>query len=328
MNVVEILIKAVTKDAERNIKKVDKALDSIKKTTKGVGDVFRGLGTTLAIATGILYGVVRAMDAIVERGEKMGQRDLSKQWERLKSQGQEFIDTLLTIKVAGKDAFDLVEIGARLATEFLKGLAVAAEVAALALNVIFISAKRNLGMLQELAGLPTEFTQEWFDAALAAEAFAHQQRVIAIMTEQVTESLLVENQAMRNLQQSYTRTGTKLEDLIRKNKELNNQYSKRKTIEDAIRAGDARALAEAMYGGGGGGKNIVRGGGSGSGTLANGGNGIRGGNLSNGGGGVTVNVSIGNQPIKDITREVIHTEVLGPITKNGGQKGGTKKPPK
>ena len=223
----------------------DKAVGTVKSVGKGLIE----LGKSAGIAAGILYAMGRALEEVAKRGEALGQRGLTKQWNGMKAQAQELIDTLLTMKIAGTSTFQILERFAGGLWAGLKLVGVAAETVAGGIDLLITDFKRLMSVASSLTGGVDSYTQAMYEADRAQIFLNHNQRIGLIWSEQLTESYEKQAMSQKGLRQSYTRTGDSLIDLINKARTLNNTYSKQLALQDAIRKGDPRAYMDALASG-------------------------------------------------------------------------------
>ncbi len=187
---------------------------------------------------------------------------------------------------------------------------------------------RLSGLMDQAQGKTTEFTKEWMEAAIAQNHAATNARIGAIWEGNLTDEIIKQNNALgyniranRQLQQGNIRTGASLDKLIAANKKLNDElYRRKQAEEDAIRAGDARALADARAMGGSSALNNRP---NGAGGLANrGAGGGGGGAAGNMGAGGKFTLIIEGKPFSAIVDKKLKDDVFIPTAKakSGGKK--------
>ena len=246
---VEIIIEAIDK-FKKPLAEAEKGFKKIQTAAREVGKGIKTTVATIAIATGILYGMGKALEAVANRLAALGRKDVADSLTRLKDQLQEFQDQILTLETPIGNMGDiLIKFFDGLVTA-LREIGVMVEIASGGLRLIVVDAQRAYGALQELTGQVTEFTDAWHKAAREQIFASTSARIGEIWEGKLTEAVNKQSSALDRTSAKLQNKRKNLDDLMKAQKGLNDETNKGRQIEDAIRRGDARALADLQSSGG------------------------------------------------------------------------------
>jgi len=242
-------LNAPMRRAEQIGKNLRKGFMDAGKAVDGFLQSTRAVVATIAIAAAVIYGFGRALQWAGEQAERLGQRKAAESINGLVLQLKELGDQLLTLTLpGGSTVFELMAKGSEIAIQQLRILMGVIEASAAGYRQMVIDIQRAIGKLAEATGQTTEWTQAWQDNETQLNKALFRQRLALIATGQLTEAYEKLAMSNKSARQSNIRTGESLDSLIKKNKALNDTYNQRLAREEAIRAGDARALAAANAG--------------------------------------------------------------------------------
>lgn len=317
-NIVEVIIQgkdetgAAFNNSTQGAEKLGRAIEN------GPNVSLRSLRRAALVAIAALYGLERGLEAIVGRAKELGMTNVSDAFDRLKAAAQAVGDNILTISFAGTNMGAILQYAFGNLTEEIKGVNAFITLDIGLLELARLAALRLAGSIAEAMGFGTPWTQAWYDQSVALEKATMATRIQEIATGTLTDAIKQQNGVLLEGQHNLAdwnkgqRANVKtLEDMIKATQQLNDQYSKRKSMEDAIRAGDARALADAMYGGGGSGGNADF-----RGTGRSGGGRSGGPGSNNKGDNINVYVSVGGRDIRPMVRKEIVKSVFGQTGKS------------
>jgi len=249
----DVVVSIIVKDTEKAIretKKLENRFDQFAKKAKQAGQAIKTIGATAGLAIGILFGLSKAVEAIANRLGELGRKDVSKSLTELNSQFQELIDQILTMQTPlGTTGDILIKLFDGLVVS-LRALGVMLEMASGGLQMMVVDAQRLLGVMQELTGQTTQFTESWRKANREMILSATNARIGLIWEGKLTETIKQQNDAIDRSAAKLHNKRNNLDDLMKAQKGLNDETNKGRQIEDAIRRGDARALADLQASGG------------------------------------------------------------------------------
>ena len=285
MNIVEIIIKAVDKYS-REMKKVSASFKDVAKA-----------GAAVAGGIALAY---KSLETFGQIARDLGFEKTAKQVDYMTQSLKDAEVAILKTNIGGLQLQEWLGQAASGMGTVIRLIGIGLVKVVNDLTIAFHTL--HLGLAQIIPGMES-YTKAMFDADVALANYAFQTTVADIATVGLAKSL---ESGKRKL--SETATATKKQtatvfDLIAANKKLKESYME---IEDAIRAGDARALAAARAGKGGldrGASRQVQGGGAGGSTNK---------------GDTTVNVIMDGQVIARQTRKTIAEDLFKPIVKQSG----------
>lgn len=290
---VEVIIKAVDKYSSV-FKKAETGFTRLTNGVRAVGKAIKDIGVATGIATAALYGIGRAIESIADRAAALGQGDVLQSVTAVKDQFQELVDQILTTNLpTGGTVLDLIKSLADGLLPSLRAIGVVLQAAASGFELFVNDMRFAFSQISVLTGGVESYTAATHEAEKARIMKNAADRIGVIWEGKLTETVIAQNAAINRQTHS-------VKSLSSAHKNLNQILSQRRAIEDAIRAGDARALADAR-------------GGSRGGRVEAGGVG--------GGRNMAVNVYVGNEPVDARVRTVYANEVVKPAMK-GGSSGG------
>jgi uncharacterized phage infection (PIP) family protein YhgE len=241
---VEIIIEATDKfkkpldDAEKKLKKLKAEAEANKKA-------FRDFAGVVGAAIGTLYALDRALTAVADRAKDLGLKNVAKPVDDMHASIQMLIDELLSLNIAGKNqAEGFLKEFTRPVTEGFQTVTLAVEVARGAIELAAISIDRLIGAVAEFRGEATKSTAAWYELKKAQLIATEQAKLTEIWEGKLTENLIKQNAAVDRSAAKLQNKRKNLDDLMKAQKGLNDETNKGRQIEDAIRRGDARALAD------------------------------------------------------------------------------------
>lgn len=288
-NKVEIIIQAV-----------DKFTGTAKKINIDLRDMARA-GAAVAGGFALAY---KALDSFGTLAAKLHFDKTAEQINYMKRSLEDTQAALLQFNVAGMQIQAWLGQAAEGFGSLIRLIGVGLATALMTANAALITTRFALAEL-----LPTfvKYSKEQMNADLAAVRLAWDTNVARIATEGYAASLENVNKKLAAASMRNVKLKNSVTDLWEANKKLRDSYME---IEDAIRAGDARALAAAQRGLMGGGLRTGL-----SGPRANVASGAGGGSM-NKGEGVSVQVYLSNKPVEDLVERVVVNGI------SGGKKGG------
>lgn len=308
-NTVTLLIEAITKNAEKNIKKTETALQKFGRAAGQAAKDARAVGLAIGLVIGAAYAMERALTAAGQRAAELGNDKLAKSLDTVRGKLQETVDQLLMMKIGGVPAAELLAKAINLLNIPITGYQLAIETARGITAQFVIDLQRLYGITQELQGKVTEFTGDWHKLAKAEEAAATKMKLATLLSNTFVSSINAESAALekkiRVAAKERNVVTRSLREQIAAQKELNNQFSKRWRMAEAIRGGDALALMEARQGGG-----SPTAGVTGSGARA-------GGALPSSPNKGNITVYIGAEAVDNRVRKVIYDDLMKPSIQQG-----------
>lgn len=284
---VEIIIKGVDQSTD--------ASNKAKKNIEGVGNAatkanasahrqFEQLGKAVLKAG---LGIVAAIKFLQEFGKKAEELGFVKAAQQVRDMNQAFDDSeaaLLKFNIGGKEVQEWLGQAAEAGGQLIRILGILASEGAGEVEKAFNMARATVSQFNSLIGIAeVEFLK--FTGIISEQAA--QTKIAEIATNTYTtaqaeaDNAIVDatthtnalNFATIGLAKTLENTGRQLKGIaqtegkslntlrskITLNKQLNDTLKQQLSINDAIRAGDARALAEAQNGGGGGRGGVTRG---------------------------------------------------------------------
>src|SRR3990167_2197862 len=283
-NVVEIIIKAVDK--------YSKGFKSAKQDLQNLGKV------GAAIAGGFVLEY-KALESFGKTARELGFEKTAKQVDYMTTSLKDVEVALLKMNVGGLQLNEWLGQAASNAGIFIRAIGIGVAKAVEVLTVDFYGLK--FAMAQVIPGMEG-YTYELFKADVAAASLNFQLTTADIATVGLADSMKTGARTAATLTAATRKQGETVADLIAKNKKLRDSYTE---IEDAIRAGDARALAAARANRGGFKPENVQ--------MRSGGTGA-----SMNKGDTVVNVIMDGQVIAQQTRKTIAEDLFKPVIKQSG----------
>lgn len=283
------------------------AVDKYSKELKKAGIDLRSIARAGAAIAGGFALAYRALESFGKTARELNFKKTADQVDYMARSLKDVEAALLQFNLGGMQIQGWLGQAAQGFGDLIRLIGVGLAGALNFVNFRFIELRYN--MAQVLPGL-VEYTRAQKDADIAASQLAFETNVGRIAMDGYAASLENVNKKLAATGVRNVKLKNSVTDLWEANKKLRDSYDE---IEEAIRAGDARALARAMSGSAGGGGGLRTGL---SGPRANVANGAdRGGSVKKGEG-VLVQVYLSNKPVEDLVERVVINGI------SGGKKGG------
>ena len=301
-NLVEIVIQGNDQTGQAFQSSTTGAQNLGRAIESGPNISLRSLRRAAIVAVAALYGLERGLQKIVDRAKELGYTNVSADFDKLKASIQSVGDAILASPLytaGGKTSnfLDLLDQGFNNLIPVARAAGVVFIMAAGGLDFVILSAQRLSGVLAELTGQTTTYTDAWYKAAITQDLFIHNQEIGQMWAGKFTQAIQQQNGVMVTA----GKAAANMNNLLSRQNQLLQQ---RRAIADAIRSGDALALSNAMSGAMTGGS-VTKGGGPA---------GPRGGGAP---GNVTVHVALDGEPIAAIARGEIASAFHGSAANPG-----------